>query len=365
MTRADDRLPPFRREIGRIAPYRVESPPHERKLNQNESVLELPDALRATILKRLGSLPWRRYPDYPAVRLTERIARAERLPVDRVLVGHASNELMYALALSTLERGRSMLIPTPSYPVARLAALLAGGSVKRVPLGKNFQYDPERILAGIARHRPRLVFLPSPNNPTGSVLEREAVDRIAGATRSLVVIDEAYQEYSEVKLRPLLDRHRNLVLMRTLSKAYRVAALRIGYLLGDAEVLSHVERGKPPHSIDLLGQIAGEVIFEYPQFIREEVERVLEQRDWLAGRLHALPGVQVFPSQANFLLVRVPDAARAHRALLDGGCLVRPVGAGQGVRTRLRNCLRISLGTEGDNRAVVRILGKQLEGRSR
>ena len=365
MRKQSKAIPPFRREISRIAPYRVGNPRHQRKLNQNESALELPAHLREMILRRLRSRAWRQYPDYPADELTRKIARAEKLAKNRILVGHASNELMYALALATLERGRSLLVPSPSYPVVDLAATLAGGSIRRVPLGSNFRYDPERIVAAIRRHSPRLVFLPSPNNPTGSILDRAGVESIARATRSLVVIDEAYREFSGVDLRPLLDRHPNLVLMRTLSKAYRIAALRVGYLLGSAPVLSMIERGKPPHSIDLLGQIAGEVIFENPTFIRDEVARVIRERTWLSRELGQLPGATVFPSQANFILVRLPDARRSHQALLEGGCLVRPVGLAADAPGRLKNCLRISIGTKSDNRAVVRILTRQLQGGAR
>ncbi|MFH0944306.1 MAG: aminotransferase class I/II-fold pyridoxal phosphate-dependent enzyme [Planctomycetota bacterium] len=361
----DEALPPFRREISRIMPYRVGNPPHQRKLNQNESALELPDHLREKILRRLRSRGWRRYPEYPAEELTRRIARAERLATTRVLVGHASNELMYAIALATLERGRSLLIPSPSYPVVELAATLAGGQIRRVPLGSGFQYDPDRIVAAIRRHSPRLVFLPSPNNPTGTALDRSAVESVARATRSLVVVDEAYREFSDVDLRPLLDRHPNLVLLRTLSKAYRIAALRVGYLLGSAPVLSRIERGKPPHSIDLLGQIAGEEIFENPAFIQEEVERVISERAWLTRELGQLPGARAFPSQANFVLVRLPNARRAFAALLKGGCLVRPVGLAANSPARLKNCLRISIGTRSDNRAVMRILTRRSKGGTR
>lgn len=365
MTSNRQPLPRFRRELARIAPYRVSNPPTRHKLNQNESDLELPQELRRRILRRLERSDWRRYPDYPPTELQTAIARHERLAAGRVLVGHASNELLYALALATLERGTSCLAPAPSYPVTRLAVDLAGATLSTVPLAHDFRYDVDRILSQLRRHRPRMVFLPAPNNPTGSSLDRDAVDAItasAARLRSLVVIDEAYHEFSTVRLRPLLNRHRNLVLLRTLSKAYRIAAFRVGYLLGDREVLDHVERARPPHSIDLLGQIAGLVVFEDPTFIRGEVERVKKERNRFFDALSSLPGVEVFPSEANFLLARVRAAGALYRTLLDSGYLVRAVGLHRSAPRSLKNCLRITIGNAKENREMARIIARHSRG---
>lgn len=349
-------LPRFRCAVERLAPYRVAMPAHRRKLNQNESAAELPAPLKRRIVQRLARAAWRRYPDYPPTRLQDAIARREGLPAAAVLVGHGSNELLYAAALATLERGGAMLLPAPSYPVARLAAGLAGARTVAVPLGPRFEYEPGRIVAAVRRHRPRLVFLPSPNNPTGGALDPEQADWIAARCRALLVVDEAYHEFSSLSLRPLLRRHRHLLLLRTLSKAYRIAALRVGYLLGDEQALRRVEVAKPPHSIDLLGQIAGEAILEEPSFIAGEVRRVTKARDLMFEKISALAGLEVFPSQANFLLVRAGDAAALHATLLAAGILVRPVGLGPAAPESLRGCLRISIGTDADNRAVLRLL---------
>lgn len=352
-------MPPFRREVKRIQPYRVANPLHRIKLNQNESSVELPEELKKKIVEKLERSLWSRYPDYPAAGLTERIARAFQLKDDQVLVGHGSNELLYALALTTLERGRSILLPAPSYAVAKLAATLAGAKVATFPLDRNFRYDPVLIHGAIRRHQPRLIFLPSPNNPTGSSLQAKDVAGIAGATRSLVVIDEAYHEFSRIDLLPLLPRFRNLVLLRTLSKAYRLAALRIGYLLGEREVLSMVERGRPPHSIDLFSQIAGEALFDERETVRREIERTVRERERMERALAPLPGVRAFPSDSNFLLMRVPDEGKLFRTFLRQGILVRRLGASTG---RLKNCLRVTIGTPEENKAVLEAVHDYIDG---
>ncbi len=356
MPKRDSSLPPFRREIERIAPYRVATAPHLIKLNQNESPIELPARLRRKILTRLDRTDWSRYPDYPAEELTRRIARSNRVAMNRVLIGHGSNELLYSLALTTLERRKTIVMPTPSYPVTALAATLAGATIRTVPLLDDFSYDVGALVRAVREYEPRLVFLPSPNNPTGTSIDRIGVERILQAGRSLVVVDEAYFQYSRIRLSSLLRRHDNLVLLRTLSKAFRLAGLRIGYILGHSEVLSLVERGKPPHSIDIFSQIAGEELFDHPGIIDREVERTVRERERLRIRIDSLPGVRVFPSDANFLLARFPDGRRVYEALLSAGILVRPVGQAPGTPRSLRNCLRITIGKRSENRALLHVL---------
>lgn len=362
MSRSGSPLPRFRRETGRLREYRVARPPHRVKLDQNESPLPLPQALRQRILKRLASADWERYPEHPPHALVRAIARRERCGMHRVLAGHGSNELLYAAALATLERGRTLVTATPSYPVARLAATLTGARIVTVPLGRDFAWEVEALLRAIRRERPWMVYLASPNNPTGGALRRDEVDAIAGSTRALVVVDEAYREFAGVRLRRLLDRHANLVLLRTLSKAYRLAGLRIGYVLGHPDVVRHLERAKAPHSVDLLAQIAGEAVLGATRLIDGDVARIIGERDRVARSLAALPGVTVYPSDANFLLARTPDGPRVHRALLRRGVLVRRVDALPATRGRLRNCLRITVGTNTQNRVLLRALRRILGG---
>ncbi len=346
-------LPAFRRELERIPPYRVDTPAHEIKLNQNESAIDLPAGLREQILIRLREAPWHRYPDYPARSLERLIAKRIRVAQARVMAGHASNELLYATALATLERRKTMVTGAPGYPVAKLAATLAGGRIVEVPADARFQYEVGPIVAAIRKHDPRLVFLPSPNNPTGSTLSRDDVARICSATGNLVMIDEAYREFSGVAIQSLLKQFRNLVLLRTLSKASRLAAFRIGYLVGDPEVLSRIERAKPPHSIDVPAQIAGETLLASGDILSAEIARVKRERARVMKSLATLPGVEVFPSRANFFLIRAENAAGFYKYLLAQGILIRAVGTAPTAPPLLRNCLRISIGKNRENSALV------------
>jgi len=358
-------LPKMRRELERIDAYRVARHPYRVKLDQNESSVPLPDTVRRRVLKRLGGTPWERYPQHPPRTLQRAIARKERCAARCVLVGHGMNELLYAAALATVERGSKVVMPTPSYPVARLATLLAGARIVRVPLGRDFVWDVDALVKAARTGRPRLVYVASPNNPTGAALRREDVAKLAASTEALVVVDRAYREFARVNLRPLLETHVNLVLLFTLSKAYRLAGLRIGYALGHPEVIQRLERAKPPHSVDIFAQIAAEEVLSDRRSIAAEVKRIVAERERVAKAIDALPGTRVFPSQANFLLVRFTDGPATHRRLLQRGVLVRRVDSLPDARGRLANCLRITIGTNEENAVLVDALDRILGLRTR
>lgn len=363
MTRAPPVLPKMRREVERFDAYRVARHPYRVKLDQNESSVSLPDSVRRRILKRLADTPWERYPEHPPRTLQRVIARVERCSTRCVLVGHGVNELLYAAALATVERGSKVVLPTPTYPVARLATLLAGARMVRVPLGRNFAWDVDVLVKAARTGRPRLVYVASPNNPTGGALRRDDVAALAASTQALVVVDGAYREFARVNLRPLLQRHANLVLLHTLSKAYRLAGLRIGYALGHPEVIRRLERAKPPHSVDIFAQIAAEEVLSARRSIAAEVRRTVAERRRVARAIEELPGTRVFPSQANFLLVRFEDGPATHGELLRRGILVRRVDTLPDTRRRLTNCLRITIGTNQENSALIAALDRVLGGR--
>jgi len=355
----------FRREVRRLEPYRVTNPPHRIKLNQNESPVELPGRVKRAIASSLVGERWAHYPDFPPRAVAARIARHLDLPAETVLPGHGSNELIYATVLVTVGKGETMLMPTPSYLLARLPARVAGGRTVTVPLGRRFEYEPDRIVRAIQRANPKLVFLPSPNNPTGTSLTEKAVHQIArSAPHSLVLIDEAYQEFSDTDLAPLVRQHSNLVLLRTLSKAFRLAGFRIGYLLGSPELLARIELGKPPHSVDRLSQVAVPAVLESYEVIQKGVRRVVRERERVSRALSNITGVDVFPSQANFLLFRVPVGSQAYEGLLSRGILVRNVGEGAGADKRLAGCLRVTIGTKKENDAFLSALSAHLKERT-
>jgi len=338
----------FKPSLAGIAPYRVPTPPHHIKLNQNEHPRELPAAVRRRILARMRDCDWSRYPPFPADGVRKRLARRLRLPIESILLGHGSNELVLSAALATLRRGSRVVVPSPSFPVFERVARICEAKVVRVPLTRDLEYPPERLVRGASQPTTRLVFLASPNNPTGTALRPDDAERVARATDALVVVDEAYAEFAGRSHRPLVGRLPNLVVIRTFSKAFALAGLRLGFAMGTPEVIGRLEAATLPFSIDRFAQVAAEEVLDRPDDVRAAAAEVRREREKLRRLLAKLPGARVYPSEANFLLVRLPDGKRAWKGLLARGILVRDVSAGPG----LENCLRITIGRPRENTAV-------------
>ena len=342
--------------LSEIQPYRVATPSHRIKLNQNECARELPVAIRRRILGRLREASWRRYPDFPPDGLRRRLARRLRHPRDGILVGNGSNEVLLSAVLATVRRGDRVVVASPGYPVFERLAKLAEARIRRVPLDDELQFRPDALAWEASRARTALVLLASPNNPTGSTLSPDEVSRVASATDALVVIDEAYCEFSRYDYRSLLRRTPNLILTRTFSKAFALAGIRLGYALGAPDVIRRLEAATLPFNVDLFSQIAAEEILDEPEVVSARVKEIIAERERVRAALETLPGLRVHPSDANFLLVRFRNGKRVWRGLVQRGILVRDVSAQPG----LEHCLRITIGTRSENDELIRTIREVL-----
>ncbi len=311
------------------------------KLNQNENPWELPERVRRAIVERALAQPWSRYPDFDPRELLEALGRHAGWPAAGILAGNGSNELIEALLLVTVGPGVRVSIPEPTFTLYALLTGILGGDLRRVPLAADLEYDFDALLAAAADSAVTVVC--SPNNPTGGVVTLAQVERLCASTAGLVVIDEAYHEFAGVTVVPLLHRHPNLVVLRTFSKAMALAGLRLGYLMASPALVKEIDKARLPYNINVFSQTAALVLLEDDRAVKETVARLVEGRTWLARELAALPGVKVYPSQANFLLIELTDKAPADvfQAVYAEGVLIRNVSS----YPRLGRCLRVSVGT--------------------
>ena len=230
-----------------------------------------------------------------------------------------------------------------------LAVRLAGAELVEVPLDGNYVYVVEEILDALSEHAPHVVFLCSPNNPTGTALRPAELERIVEAAPGVVVLDEAYWEFAGWNAHELMNDHPNLVIFRTFSKALAMAGIRLGYLLVQPELRNEIVKVQPPYPVNRLSREAALVALEHYELARERAREIVNARDALYLRLEALDGLDVFPSQTNFLLIRSRGGGPAtYQGLLDRGIVVRDLSA----HPLLRDCLRVSIGTAGENESV-------------
>jgi histidinol-phosphate aminotransferase len=341
------------------AGYTLRALPFRRKLNQNECPHDLPAGLKQSVLERAAAAPWQRYPEFVPARLVERLAAHYGWRPDGVVVGNGSNELIQATLSVVLSEGDGVVAPSPTFSLYRLLTGVLGGRYLPVPLGEGFAFDVDRIVETAIRERAKVVVLNSPNNPTGSALPDGAVERLLAETGALVLCDEAYQDFGGPSAIPLLSRSSRVVVLRTFSKAMGMAGLRFGLALAHPEVARELAKGKLPYNVNLVTLAAAEVALDHAELLGKRTREIAETRDRFFPRLAALDGIEVFPSAANFVLLRCrarPASEVFRRLHEEHGILVRDVSGSP----ELAECLRISIGTEEDMAAVLEALSRIL-----
>jgi histidinol-phosphate aminotransferase len=337
------------------AAYTLVAPSAPRKLNQNESPLDLPPGLRARILARAGELHWNRYPAFVPQELHARLAARWDWVPEGILVGNGSNELIEATLAVVVGQGDGVVTSSPSFALYQLLTAVLGGRHLPVPAGPDFRHDVEAVIARARAESARVVLLNSPNNPTGASLPSGAVERVLAETGAMVVCDEAYQEFGGPTAIPLLRTSSRLVVLRTFSKAMGIAGLRCGYALAHPDIAREIWKAKLPYNVNAITLAAAELVLDEDEVARGRVADIIRERERAIVALRKIPGLQVYPSEANFFLVRcesVPAGDVFTRLHRDHGILVRDVSAGPG----LAGCLRISVGTPEDMDAVVAAL---------
>ncbi len=335
--------------------YTLDAPRAPRKLNQNESPFDAPEAVKQAVIRAMRDEPWNRYPPFTPTALLERLAARHGWLASGVLVGNGSNELIQATLAVTVGEGTPVVTPAPTFSLYRLLTAVYGGRHVPVPLTADFQFDLDALVQAARDTRAPLVVVNSPNNPTGTPLPDGAVERLLAETAALIVLDEAYQDFGGPTAVPLLKDEPRLVVLRTFSKAMSLAGLRFGYALAHPAVAAEIAKARLPYNVNRVTLAAAHAALDAADVLAECVRAVRRTRDALVGRLARIPGVRAFPSAANFVLIRCethPAAEVFRRLVEDQGILVRDVSGAAG----LEDCLRITAGTDDDVDAVVRAL---------
>ena len=324
------------------------------KLNQNENPWDAPARIKEEVLRRFAARNWARYPEFVPTHLHERLAEFGRWKPDGVLAGNGSNELIQAVLMVTIAAGKRVLLSEPTFTLYRQVATIMDGEVESVLLTPELKYDGEALLTTIEARQPDVTIICSPNNPTGCVIDEATLRSILDASHGLVVIDEAYHEFADNSVVPLLNEYRNLVVLRTFSKAMAYAALRVGYLLAAPELVREIGKAVLPYNLNVFAQIAAEVAMEnYERELRPLVQQIVAERDRMFNELSKIDGLEPVPSQANFLIVKsATDPKRIFTDLLKRDILVRDVSG----YPMLREYFRFSLGTPEENDRLLKAI---------
>ena len=348
-----------RDDVARLAPYDPNFTPCKINLSANENTYDMPSHVREAINAAMAATPTNRYPDPMSNELRDRIATWHGVRRENVCVGNGGDELLFNFFLAFGGPGKLLVDCPPTFTVYDIYSRMLGTTVRRCWRDReSFELDIPALLA-MAKSADMLI-VTSPNNPTGNTIAQQDVARLCETCPGIVMIDEAYMEFAEpgISCEPLLSTYDNLVVLHTYSKAFCLAGVRVGYVLAAPDVVDVLGAVRQPYTADVFAQAAAQVVTEQRGAFAPTIERIRAERTRLSEQLACLDKVRVWPSEGNFLLVRMPHAAIVRARLRDAhSILVRDFSATQG----LEDCLRITVGTPEENDALIDALAATLE----
>jgi histidinol-phosphate aminotransferase len=354
----------IRQDVVSMQAYAVQDARGLVKLDAMENPHSLPSHLQQQLGQRLGALALNRYPDGRVNDLRKALADYAQMPPDfDIMLGNGSDELISLLAMACDVPGASILAPVPGFVMYAMSAQLQGLAFHGVPLTPDFELDLPAMIQAIEVHQPAIIYLAYPNNPTANLWDDAAIASIIDAASqqgSLVVMDEAYLPFSSKtwldRIRAQPQAHNHVLLMRTLSK-FGLAGVRIGYMMGPKALIAEIDKLRPPYNISVLNYECALFALENSDVFKEQAVDLKAQRAILLEALAVLPGVQCWNSEANMILIRVPDASTTFVRMKAQGVLVKHVS---GLHPLLTNCLRLTVGTSYENQKMLAALQQSL-----
>jgi histidinol-phosphate aminotransferase len=343
-------------EVRQLSAYTLKHVKADVKLDQNENPYELPQELKEEVVRRVLARPWGRYPEFVPASATKALAKFTGWTEDGILIGNGSNELIMAGLSVILGTGKKVVIPQPTFTLYKLLSSVFQSNAVLVPLKTDFTFDVDALAE--ASKDAAVTVICSPNNPTGTLLETDALKRILNGTTGLVFLDEAYHEFSGQTALKILPAYPNLIVLRTFSKAMSMAGLRFGYLMAHPEVTKEIHKAKLPYNVNIFTLTAAELVLERPGLLRDAIQTLVAERQRLITEVRKRPGVEAFDSCTNFFIMRTSRNARElFEALYAHGVLVRDVSS----YPMLERVLRVSAGTPEENDRFLSALDKSLE----
>ena len=349
----------IRQDVTSSAGYAIQPSAGMVKLDAMENPFGLPQALRRALGERLAEVAINRYPQNKGEVVSALTQHFEVPSGCKLIVGNGSDELIDLLSVACDVSGATVLAPLPGFVMYEMSARLRGLKFVGVPLTANFELDEAAMLAAIEQSKPALTYIAYPNNPTGNLFDEAVVQKIVdavGAQDGLVVFDEAYQPFSSRTWMPKLATHEHVLILRTLSK-FGLAGVRMGYLAGASTLIEQIDKVSPPYNISALNAAATLFALEHAEVFAEQADVLRRERQRLMISLRGMPGVTVFPSEANMILVRVPDSKRAFDGMKERKVLVKHIA---GLHPLLANCLRLTVGAPEENTMMIQALKESL-----
>lgn len=349
----------LRDDLKCLVPYKVNNIDYDIVLNSNESPFDLPSSTKERLIEHIynGGI-FNRYPDPDATILREAIADYCGVRSENVLVASGSDELIKMIIDAFVDKGEYVLCPSPSFSMYSIYTKIGGGIPKEVKLKDAYRYDIDDFLEAGDRYDAKVVFICNPNNPTGTVMDKADIEYIIKNFDGIVVIDEAYFEFYGETMMDSILKYENAIILRTFSKAFGLAGLRVGYLVANKALIDGIYMIKSPYNINTFSQLAALELLNNLDEVEDRVSYIVSERDRMYRELKAFDTLDVIPSKANFLLIRLDDSMYVYERLVEKGILVRNFSQDD----ILSNCIRVSIGAKHENTKFLEALISIFEG---
>jgi histidinol-phosphate aminotransferase len=337
--------------------YDIEDRTCRIKLDANENPYALPIGLKEKLLHKISSISLNRYPSAGSPEMRSAIAGNFGVTDDMVLIGNGADELIQILLTAVKSEATSgILIPVPTFAMYKISAVNAGHNVIEIPLDDGFDLPLEKMLNVISEKNPGITFLSYPNNPSGNCFDAEKITRILEVSRGIVVVDEAYFHFSKKTFLPSIKKWDNLIILRTLSKV-GLSALRIGIMVSNPTLIHQLNKVRLPYNLNTVSQVAGKFFIEHEKEFLLRIDQIISSREWLIDQLRTIDGIKPYPSDANFILFSCcKDKNSVYEKLISKGILVKNLPS----YGPLRDCMRVTVGTEEENREFVKSLKESI-----
>jgi histidinol-phosphate aminotransferase len=337
-------------QSGYVAP--VYSTVNAIRLDANENPFRIQESLKKKLFEKMSRIDFNRYPVAGSPVLRELFAGYFDVGRDMIMPGNGSDELIQVLCLALKGRIKGVLVPVPTFAMYKIIGVNTGNEVVEVPLDANYDIDVEAMLDKITPDFPALIFLSYPNSPTGNLFSCDKIEAILKKTPGLVVADEAYGAFAGNTLVPLLKKYDNLIILKTLSKL-GMASMRLGFMIGNRDIIAELDKVRLPYNINSLSQIAGKFFLDYQMEFAWQVQEIVKRREELYLALKDVSGIKPYPSRANFIYFSCNfDSNRIYECLATAAIYIKNLNK----PPQMTNFMRVTVGNLEENAAFVRAL---------
>jgi len=335
--------------------YKVEPKIQGIALDKNEIPWSLNDKVREALIKKVRTMEFNRYPDSDCTELKAAISGYTGVNTDSIGIGNGSDELISILLQTFINPGDTIAVHDPTFSMYKQYATVSGARIWEYNLDGNFEVKLDEFINCIQKEMPKIIFICNPNNPTGGRLELQEIEQILTKAHGIVIVDEAYFEFSGITALGLLHRYEKLIILRTFSKVFGLAGLRVGYMLAAPSVISYIDRVRSPFNVNAFAQAAAVEVLKNIDVVTERIEIIKSERKRLTALLTELEGIQCFESWSNFILVRSQYAGKIDKKLQEAGVYIRRFS-----NSMLKDCLRITVGSPAENDKFYKIIKEVL-----